>query len=234
VNGPFGGVPFGSYAGTDTLIAHWEQQRQRSARAALESTTGVFAPPTVYAEAADRAPQEQAQSAIQPVPEIVVGALVEQGDRVPDGRLIICVTPIFRRFVRELSRDPAALHRLNPRQMEELVAGAYDEEGCKVTLTPRSGDGGRDVIATSPVFGTVRILDQVKLLAPHRVVDADVVRALLGVLGKDLGASKGFVTTTTTFAPHIATEFADLIPGRITLRDGAELRKWLLPANEEK
>jgi len=95
---------------------------------------------------------------------------------------------------------------LEPRQFEELIAGAYEEEDCdEVILTPRSGDRGRDVIATSRLFGTVRILDQVKLY--RRVVEADDVRALHGVLGLDQGASKGVITTTSAFAPGVYDEF---------------------------
>ncbi len=109
-----------------------------------------------------------------------------------------------------------------------MIAGAYEEEGCaEVILTPRSGDKGRDVIATSRLFGTVRILDQVKLYSSHCVVEADDVRALNGVLGLDQGASKGVITTTSTFAPGVYDEFKPLIPGRISLRNGAQLREWL-------
>lgn len=75
--------------------------------------------------------------------------------------------------------------------------------------------------------GTIRILDQVKLYRPNRVVEAEDVRALYGVLSLDQGASKGIVTTTSTFAPGVYPEFERLIPGRISLRDGAALREWL-------
>lgn len=116
------------------------------------------------------------------------------------------------------------------------MAAAYDEERVgQIILTPRSGDGGRDVIVTIPDYGTIRIIDQVKLLAPLRVVEATVVRELYGVLNNnERGASKGIVTTTTSFAPGVAKEFADLIPSRITLRDGAELRKWLLSKSPDE
>jgi hypothetical protein len=37
----------------------------------------------------------------------------------------------------------------------------------------------------------------------------------------DVGASKGIVTTTSRFAPGAYKEFEPLMPGRLTLRDGA-------------
>ena len=53
-----------------------------------------------------------------------------------------------------------------------------------MNLTPRSGDYGRDVIATSKtkLVGVVRIIDQVKRYTPPNEVTANDVRAMLGVL----------------------------------------------------
>lgn len=214
--------------GTDAVIQHWRQRREQQFAAAVGGASGrseVIA----ISESIEAKLTGQLPTVLISLPEILVGAvLVERGDKHPDGDIIIAVTPVFRRFLRELERDPNSLYQLDPRQFEELIAGAYEEEGCdEVILTPRSGDRGRDVIATSRLFGTVRILDQVKLYSPHRVVEADHVRALNGVLGLDQGASKGIVTTTSTFAPGVYDEFKPLIPGRISLRNGAELREWL-------
>jgi len=113
------------------------------------------------------------------------------------------------------------------RRMEELVAGAYKREGWpQVELTPRSGDKGRDVIATKPGFGSIRIIDQVKAYRPGHKVPADDVRALLGVLTRDQNVSKGIVTTTSTFAPGVEDELKALIPHRLELKDGPRLLEW--------
>jgi restriction system protein len=50
----------------------------------------------------------------------------------------------------------------------------------------------------------------------------------MGVLHLD-PASKGFVTTTSDFAPGIATDpfIAPLIPSRLDLINGEKLRAWL-------
>src|SRR5262245_12801141 len=62
------------------------------------------------------------------LPEILIGAtLVEKGGKVADGDIVIAVTPVFRRFLRELATDPDALYKLDSRQFEELIAGAYEE-----------------------------------------------------------------------------------------------------------
>jgi restriction system protein len=112
--------------------------------------------------------------------------------------------------------------------MEELVAGAYKRQGCpQVELTPRSGDKGRDVIATWPGIGSVRIIDQVKAYGQGRKVPADDVRALLGVLTRDLNVSKGIVTTTSSFAPGVEDEMKPFMPNRFELKDGPRLVEWL-------
>lgn len=214
--------------GTEALIATWRRRRDQQFIAAVANSSGrsevIAISEVATAELTGHAP-----NVVVSFPEILVGAvLIEKGRQGPDGDFIVAVTPLFRRFLRELDRDANALYRLDPRQFEELIAGAYEEAGCEeVVLTPRSGDRGRDVIATSRLFGTVRILDQVKLFAPHRPVEANDVRALNGVLGLDQGASKGIITTTSTFAPGVYDEFRPLMPGRIFLRDGGELRRWL-------
>jgi restriction system protein len=225
----------GGDIGTDALIQHWKRQLHlRSVIAAVGRASGrseaISISETLEAKLTGHEPK-----VVIGFPEILVGAaLVEKGDKHPDGDIVIAVTPVFRRFLTELERDPNALYQLDSRQFEELIAGAYEEHGCEeVILTPRSGDKGRDVIATSQMFGTVRILDQVKLYAPHRVVEADDVRALYGVVARDQGASKGIVTTTSVFAPGVYEEFKGLIPGRISLRDGVALKQWLHVLNPD-
>lgn len=102
-----------------------------------------------------------------------------------------------------------------------LIRKAGFEE---VTLTPRSGDLGRDVIAVKRGIATVRVIDQVKAYKPSLLVTAKDVRALMGVLQTD-GASKGFVTTTSDFAPRVRSDplISPLIPSRLELIDGKTL-----------
>jgi restriction system protein len=69
-------------------------------------------------------------------------------------------------------------------------------------LTERRRNAGRDVIATKHGIATIRVIDQVKAYGPGHLVTANDVRALLGVVDAD-GASKGFLTTTSDFAPRL-------------------------------
>jgi restriction system protein len=123
----------------------------------------------------------------------------------------------------------------DPRKFEEFIAAAYRADGWdKVILTPRSGDLGRDVIASRQDPTPIRLLDQCKAFSPGYVVEANDVRALFGVVSKDLNASKGVVTTTSTFAPGIEKEFKDEYPYRLDLRDGEKLMEWLRSIAGEK
>ena len=93
-----------------------------------------------------------------------------------------------------------------------------------MTLTPRSGDLGRDVIASKHGIGTIRIIDQVKAYGPNHLVTADDVRALLGVVEGDK-ASKGFLTTTSDFAPKLRGDILlkPYMPARLELINGEML-----------
>lgn len=51
-----------------------------------------------------------------------------------------------------------------------------------MTLTSQSGDRGRDVIAEKADWGSIRIFDQIKAYKSGHLVQADDVRALIGVL----------------------------------------------------
>jgi hypothetical protein len=64
--------------------------------------------------------------AIEPTPELVVGfSLVIPGQRTDEGRLIIAVTPAWERILDVLAVDGGTLSRLDWRELEELIAGAY-------------------------------------------------------------------------------------------------------------
>ncbi len=60
------------------------------------------------------------------------------------------------------------------------------------------------------------------------------VRALLGVLERDRNVSKGIVTTTGEFAPGVYDEFKDFMPHRLELRNGTQLKEWLMEISNEQ
>jgi restriction system protein len=151
--------------------------------------------------------------------------VVEVGEKTDEGQLVLAVTLPWFDIVRALEKDPALAYQLTWRQWEMMVAGAYERAGAnKVTVTDRSGDRGRDVIAIFEGIGTIRVIDQVKAYKPGHLVTADDVRALFGVVVADR-ASKGFLTTTSDFAPRLRDDplMAEQIGPRIELVNGTQL-----------
>src|SRR5260221_9752201 len=81
-------------------------------------------------------------------PPLLLQSVVTPLRKTDDGEIVRVAMLPWQAIVQEILRDPAFLHTIDWRKMEELVAATYDAAGFdEVTLTPRSGDDGRDVIA---------------------------------------------------------------------------------------
>jgi restriction system protein len=211
-------------------------RREAGLQAAMRT---VFAGPVDPRDTGQQRPtsaianQEQASNVEKTraeLPELLVPAgIVAIGDSVPEGQLVEAVMLPWFDIISALERDPSYLHQLDWRRVEQLIAGAYTRDGWpEVILTPRSGDGGRDIIVSKPGFGAIRFYDQVKAYGPGQRVSANDARAIFGVVELHQNVSKAVITTTTLFAPGVHQEFKAVMPNRLELRDGRALRKWLL------
>lgn len=213
-------VPMISEYGTDSLMAHWKKSRDDHHTVAAAGSYSVAGGEAVLSKLDEsRNPSLLLQAAI-----VVFGGSTSEGQLIQDIRIP------WLEIINELGRDPEFLFKFDWRKVEELVAGAYRKDGFEVILTPRSGDRGRDVMATKPGIGSIRIIDQVKAFAPNRRVTANDVRALLGVLDAEQNVSKGIITTTSQFAPGIYKDerLKASMPYRLELKDGKALREWLI------
>jgi restriction system protein len=231
---PFQG---GDDSAITAVLAHWRQQQQRAYYAMtgnLQMSGALHALhiPAESVKVSDSVEASREDQAARVPPDILLQAtVVNFGDKTSEGQLIEAVAIPWFEIIRQLERDPDFMFTVPWRTLEEIIAGAYTREGFpEVTLTPRSGDGGRDVIATKPGVGSIRIFDQVKAYAPGHVVTAEQVDSMLGVLTRDSNVSKGLVTTTSTFAPRLLEDesLKRLIPYRLELKDGRRLREWLI------
>ena len=163
-------------------------------------------------------------------PEVTLKALLTLGGADPEGRLVRAVAVPWFEILRIIKSDPIAAYQIDPRKWEEIIAGAYSQAGFdEVILTPRSGDKGRDVIATKFGVGSIRIFDQMKAYKPGHLVTADEVRAMLGVITGADNVSKGVVTTTSDFAPRLADDpyIKKYLPYRLELKPRDALLSWL-------
>jgi restriction system protein len=163
-------------------------------------------------------------------PVLTLQSILEFAGSVPDGKLVAGVSVPWFTIIDMIRRDPESMYQISCEKWEELIAGAYERAGFdEVILTPRSGDLGRDVVASINGIGAIRIFDQVKAYSPGHVVTANDVRALSGVLAGAQNVSKGVITTTAEFAPGVMSDpfLAPLMPFRLELKPREKLLKWL-------
>jgi hypothetical protein len=103
-------------------------------------------------------------------------------------------------------RDPDLMHSLEARDFEKFIAALVDQLGFEdVVLTPRSGDDGRDIVATLRVHGmSILCAFECKRYAKDRAVGPDIARALLGTITQSsTRAAKGILVTTSYFSPSV-------------------------------
>jgi restriction system protein len=156
--------------------------------------------------------------------------LIVADQKVAEGRLVSSTSFIWMEIAKRLASDWTHATQLTPDQWEEMVAGAFKKAGYhQVIITPRSGDHGRDIIATTRDVGCVKILGSVKAYGPGNLVPYDAVRSLVGVISADPQASKGIIATTSDFPPRIGSDpsISPFLPTRLELLNGQRLRKWL-------
>jgi restriction system protein len=149
-----------------------------------------------------------------------VSGIIIPEQKVYAGVLIGSTSVIWAEIVNRLKDDWSLAQSIPPHAWEEIVAGAFKEYGYdEVTLTPRSGDHGRDVIAIKHGIGCIKIIGSVKAYKPGHLVEYDDVRALLGVLSGEQDASKGVITTTSGFPQNITKDpfIAPFLPTRLEL-----------------
>lgn len=220
-----------------SLIQHWRTRHAKTITAAGSITPRgsvklqVIRPTSIPSEEQVGTPQ------VITYPDVLLQAsIITLGDKTKEGQLIQGVSVAWFEIIKQLEQDPNFLFQIGWRKLEEIIAGAYERAGwVEVILTPRSGDRRRDIIATKPGIGSVRIIDQVKAYARGHRVTADEVRSVLGVLTVDQNVSKGVITTSSEFAPGIFEDpgLKAFMPYRLELKDGSQLRRWLIELSSE-
>jgi HJR/Mrr/RecB family endonuclease len=94
---------------------------------------------------------------VKPLSTLVLSALILPEAKVADGMSIQTITVSWQEIVKHLEKNWDTAYEIPPEKWEEIIAGAFKKEGYhEVILTPRSGDGGRDVIAIRRGVGTVK------------------------------------------------------------------------------
>jgi len=153
-----------------------------------------------------------------------------KGETGKQGAIIIRPAVLWREYCTRVVADWQSAYEIPSDIWEEIVAGAFSQARfSEVILTPRSRDGGKDVIAVRHGPLSMKVFASVKAYGPDNKVKYDDVRALAGVVHMDVSVTKGILVTTSTF-PTLMLEdehLKNVIPHRIELMHGKALREWL-------
>ena len=132
------------------------------------------------------------------------------------------------RLMNALRANPDEMRQLSDREFEEFTAELLRQVGFdNVLLTPRSGDGGRDVVAARQVNGIPLLFAfECKRYAENNKIGPALLRGLLGTVTH--GATKaniGVLVTTSTFT-RASREFI-VSEALIDGKDFHDIVEWL-------
>ncbi len=138
-----------------------------------------------------------------PDPNVIDAINLEELEIAEDEKSsLIIVDRLPLRLLSKILRSPSEVRNITPRQFEEFIAKLLSELGFNnVILTPRSGDGGKDVIASHSVQGIpLTFYFECKKYAEGNKIQLDTMRSLLGTVAHDSReVNKGILVTTSTF-----------------------------------
>jgi len=146
-------------------------------------------------------------------------------DERPIESQIIVAETVIEDLLKLLAKEPQSVYRLPPRKFEELVARILEDQGCEVTLTKTTLDGGYDILGrltTGPV--PLVFLTECKRYSENNRAGVEVVRNLYGVTEMQR-ANFGMIVTTSSFTKD-AQEEKMRIGSRIDLKEFNDLKSW--------
>ena len=158
--------------------------------------------------------------------DAIAGYLAAYSCLLPSGRsqgLLDATSVIRAKWIEDIRAGTEALFRLSPRDLEKVVAALYQKIGYEVQLTPKSRDGGRDVIAARELPGQREIVE-IECKAHTSPVGVGIVRQLQGVVAHN-GSNRGVLVTIGTFTR--GARDAERHDSRLELVDGAVLIRLL-------
>lgn len=133
---------------------------------------------------------------------------------------------VSEELLERLSKYPEERFELDPRIFEETVAELLCRMGYDVRLTPRTGDLGRDVLAS---FGTpvapLLMLVECKRYRRGRLVGPEPVARVWYRLFDD-HANMAMVVTTSGFQP-VARQMARDRGYQLALKEGTDFIEWI-------
>jgi restriction system protein len=148
-------------------------------------------------------------------------------------RLVSSVREVDQQLMIMVQRDPDIVFELSPRKFEEISAELFTRLGYRVSLTPTSKDGGKDLIVVqSTDLSSIMTFVECKRYARDKPVGLEIVERLLGVVDRGR-ATSGLILTTSHFTRG-ARRAADELRFRLSLKDYADFKELLNKAMGSK
>jgi len=135
---------------------------------------------------------------------------------------------LTKTLLKELRTDDKALDKISPYDFERLIAEILNANGYEAKLTPRTRDGGRDILVHKELSLKNKLLFIVecKKWNPRRKIGVGDVRRFLSTIRDYDRANKGFLITTAYFTAGARREEQQFV-NLLDLRDRDELIEWL-------
>ncbi|MCG5526323.1 restriction endonuclease [Ectothiorhodospira haloalkaliphila] len=153
---------------------------------------------------------------------------------VPESRFITDISEIkntIPQLIKLIQEDSSHIYRITTREFEEIVAEIFRAQGYQVTLTKRTRDGGKDVIA---IHRNILGLEtcyfiECKRHALDSKVDVGIVREVYGVHSTINGPNKSVIATTSTFTPDAIQYVNNEVISRwdMELKDIQDVLQWI-------
>lgn len=166
----------------------------------------------------------QGYSKYNPIKE-VYPQFFSAGEVENSKHLQVDLNDINSELIANLSKHPELLRELNHRKFEELIAEIFRNKGYEITLTPKTRDGGKDIIALykSP-FGHQMFIIECKRYKEDNKVGVELVRGLYGIKTAER-YNQALLVTSSTFTKD-AKEFVRPLRYELELKDYSDVAQW--------
>lgn len=140
---------------------------------------------------------------------------------------IILSNELYSELIQKIKEHPEYRFSIPPIVFEELIADIMIRLGYKTYITPRSGDKGRDIIATLDTpLSPMLILVECKRYAKNRLVGFEPISRLL-VRSRDIDRANLAMVVTTSGFQKIAVEESKHFQYQLSLKDGKDFMNWI-------
>ncbi|MFV0535457.1 MAG: restriction endonuclease [Cumulibacter sp.] len=150
-------------------------------------------------------------------------SVLDPDEQVASGVARINADVATQLLTRILDQEPVFFEQA---VLDLLIAMGYGGAEGSATRTQLSNDGGIDGIVDQDALGLSRIYVQAKRYGTDNIVGRPAIQAFVGALAGNQ-ANQGVFITTSRFSAEAST-YAEQVPTRIILIDGARLARLMI------